>query len=152
MCFIFEVKKKYLFILFSFITFFQTFSQEKAVQKVVDDFFDAFHVKDTLQLRKMAHDKIVLSTIVSNGNKSKMKIENYDDFLNTIVSIPDTVVFLEKIINYEIKIDAHIAHVWTPYEFYVNGKLSHKGVNSFTLVKEENSWEIVHLIDTRRKD
>jgi hypothetical protein len=44
-----------------------------------------------------------------------------------------------------------MAHAWTPYEFYVNGKLSHKGVNAFTFFKKDNSWKIVHLIDTRIK-
>ncbi|HOD10564.1 MAG TPA: nuclear transport factor 2 family protein, partial [Flavobacterium sp.] len=41
--------------------------------------------------------------------------------------------------------------VWTPYEFYVNEKLSHSGVNAFTLFKENEKWKIIHLIDTRRK-
>jgi hypothetical protein len=44
-----------------------------------------------------------------------------------------------------------MAHAWTPYEFYINGKLSHKGVNAFTLYKDDGQWKIVHLIDTRRK-
>jgi hypothetical protein len=46
-----------------------------------------------------------------------------------------------------------MANAWTSYEFYINGKLSHKGVNSFTLFKESEDlgWKIVHLIDTRRK-
>jgi hypothetical protein len=44
-----------------------------------------------------------------------------------------------------------MANVWTPYEFYINEKLSHIGVNSFTLLLENNIWKIVHIIDTRRK-
>jgi hypothetical protein len=34
------------------------------------------------------------------------------------------------------KVDGSMAHAWTPYEFYVNGKLSHKGVNAFTLLEK----------------
>ena len=51
----------------------------------------------------------------------------------------------------KIEVDGNLAHVWTPYEFYVNGNLSHKGVNSFTLFKESLDWQIIHLIDTRRR-
>ena len=42
-------------------------------------------------------------------------------------------------------------HVWTTYEFYVNGTLSHTEVNAFTLFKKDNHWKIIYLIDTRRK-
>jgi hypothetical protein len=44
-----------------------------------------------------------------------------------------------------------MAHVWAPYEFYINDKLSHTGVNTFTLFKEKDIWKIIYLIDTRRK-
>jgi len=60
-------------------------------------------------------------------------------------------VLFEKLLDYKIQIDGPLAHVWTPYEFYVNGKLSHSGVNSFTLFKEKDAWQIIHIIDTRRK-
>ena len=59
--------------------------------------------------------------------------------------------FFEKIISFSIQVDGAMAHAWTPYEFYINEKLIHKGVNAFTLFKEDNSWKIIHLIDTRRK-
>ena len=73
------------------------------------------------------------------------------DFLKSIASIPATMKFEERILEYKIESDNFLAHVWTPYEFYLNGKLSHKGVNSFTLIKENEKWKIVHVIDTRNK-
>jgi hypothetical protein len=42
--------------------------------------------------------------------------------------------------------------VWTPYRFIFNGKFSHCGVNSFTLVKLNGEWKINYVIDTRRKE
>jgi len=59
--------------------------------------------------------------------------------------------FQEKILNYSIQFDGAMAHVWAPYEFYLNDKLRHSGVNTFTLYKEKDSWKIIYLIDTRRK-
>lgn len=44
-----------------------------------------------------------------------------------------------------------MAHVWTPYGFYVNGALSHTGVNAFTFFKKDDHWGIIHLIDIQRK-
>jgi hypothetical protein len=59
--------------------------------------------------------------------------------------------FEERILNYNVQIDGNLAHVWTPYEFYINDQLSHIGTNSFTLYNDNGKWQIIHLIDTRRK-
>ena len=45
-----------------------------------------------------------------------------------------------------------MAHVWVPYKFYLNGMLSHCGANSIQLIKEEEGWKIISLLDTRRKN
>ena len=59
--------------------------------------------------------------------------------------------FQEKLLSFSIQIDGSMAHAWTPYEFYINEKLSHKGINAFTLFKENELWKIIYIIDTRRK-
>ncbi|MFT2543406.1 hypothetical protein ACMWP9_36050, partial [Escherichia coli] len=57
----------------------------------------------------------------------------------------------ERIVFDVVKIDADLAIVWTPYQFYRNGTFSHCGVNSFQLVRLNGRWKIQYLIDTRRK-
>lgn len=145
------MKRNILIWLCSFVVF-QSFCQEKEVKESVEQFFIAFHNKDTINLRKMAHENIVINSVSDKKNQSALQKSSYSAFLKQIASIPNTIVFLEKILDYKIQIDANLAHVWTPYEFYVNGKFSHKGVNSFILIKDGEEWKIVHLIDTRRKE
>lgn len=143
--------KKFL-ILFLMISFTSIFSQEVEVKKAVDDFFVGLHKRDTLQFKKVCHPYINLQTIGKDKEQNnKLILENFQDFMKSIVSIPENVVLFEKLLDYTIQIDGPLAHVWTPYEFYVNGKLSHSGVNSFTLFKEKDAWQIIHIIDTRRK-
>jgi hypothetical protein len=50
-----------------------------------------------------------------------------------------------------IQVDPLMATVWTPYTFYLKGQYSHKGINSFQLVKFKEGWKIQYLIDTRYK-
>ncbi len=90
-----------------------------------------------------------ISESVSKGNK--LFDETANEFYKSIASIPASMKFHEKILSYTIQIDGTMAHVWAPYEFYLNDKLSHSGVNTFTLFKEKDSWKIIYLIDTRRK-
>ena len=51
----------------------------------------------------------------------------------------------------DIKIDGNLASVWTPYEFYLDNNFSHCGVNSFQLFNNNGNWEIIYIVDTRKK-
>jgi hypothetical protein len=41
-----------------------------------------------------------------------------------------------------------IATMWAPYTFYMSGKKSHCGIESFTLYKLNGGWKIVQFADT----
>ena len=127
------------------------FAQEKTPKVIVEDFFIAFHTKDTVALRELCHPEIVLRTVANTKEGYKLEAENFDDFLKSIATIPANLKIFEKLIDYKVEIDGNLAHVWTPYEFYVNDKLSHIGANAFTLYNDNGKWQIIHLIDTRRK-
>lgn len=59
---------------------------------------------------------------------------------------------LDERISFDvIKVDAPLAIVWTPYQFYYNGTFSHCGVNSFQMLRTANGWKIQYIIDTRRR-
>ena len=127
------------------------FAQDTNPKKVVDDFFTAFHAKDTVTLKQLCHPDIIMRTIANTKEGNKLKDEKFDEFLNSIATIPANLKLFEKLIDYKVEIDGNLAHVWTPYEFYVNDKLSHIGANAFTLYNDNGKWQIIHLIDTRRK-
>ncbi|MCR4029207.1 MULTISPECIES: nuclear transport factor 2 family protein [Flavobacterium] len=127
-------------------------AQKQEVQKSIEIFFEGFHQRDSVKMKSVCLDQIILQSISESKIKgNKLSTENIREFYKSIVSIPLTLKFQEKILSYNIQIDGSMAHVWTPYEFYLNDKLSHTGVNAFTLFKEKDSWKIIYLIDTRRK-
>jgi ketosteroid isomerase-like protein len=126
-------------------------NEKMMVQKVIQEFFVAFHQKDTLQLKKYCHDKITLSTIIETPQSTEWKEEMASNFFKSIASIPNTVIFEEKIHDMQISIDGNMAHVWATYSFFVQKKLSHSGVNSIHLIKQDGHWKIITILDTRRK-
>jgi len=142
---------KKVFILLFLASSSLIFSQEKEVQKTIDDFFVGLNTKDTTAIRKQCYKDIIVQTILKTKIGNQLKTDNFNDFLVSIATIPTEVIIEEKLLDYKIEVDGNLAHVWTPYEFYVNGVLSHKGVNSFTLLKENFDWQIIHVIDTRRR-
>ncbi|OXA97244.1 3-methyl-2-oxobutanoate hydroxymethyltransferase [Flavobacterium oncorhynchi] len=143
--------RSYIAVLFLFLGLVSN-AQKQEVQKCINVFFEGFHQKDTLKLKSVCGDKIILQSISESKSKgNKLSNESAEEFYKSIASIPETTKFQEKILSYNIQIDGAMAHVWAPYEFYINDKLSHSGVNTFTLFKEKEKWKIVYLIDTRRK-
>jgi hypothetical protein len=140
-------------ILVSIILIFSsaTYSQNEEVKQVVVTFFKGFHAKDSITMKSVCADKMILQSISESSKGTQLKNDSAQDFFRSIATIPNTILFEEKLLDYSIQVDGAMAHVWTPYEFYVNNKLSHKGVNAFTLFKDNGLWKIVYLIDTRRK-
>lgn len=146
---------KSILAVFCFLNFTIGFAQseEEAVKNTVKTFLESFHAQDSLGMTKTVHSDVVLQTIgKKKEGQQQIRTENFGDLIRSITSIPDSIQFQEKIIDYSIQIDGAIANAWTPYEFWLNGKFHHCGVNSFQLFKEEGTWKIIYLIDTRRKD
>ena len=127
-------------------------TEEQAVQKTIERFFTGFHNQDSTIIQSTVSNNIILQTIGSDKNGAKeVKTENFDRFIQSILSIPDTTKFLERLLSFTIKVDGTLASAWTPYEVWVNDAFSHCGVNSFQLFKENEEWKIIYIIDTRRK-
>ncbi|MCF4102609.1 nuclear transport factor 2 family protein [Gillisia sp. M10.2A] len=133
------------------------FSQEKLgdseVQVTIQEFFEAFHKQDSIGLKKVAHPTISMQSIMTDSTgTSTIKNESYAEFLKAIVSIPTSTKFEERLHGFDIRVNGALASAITPYSFYVNGKLSHCGVNSFELFKSAEGWKIIYIVDTRVKE
>lgn len=126
-------------------------SQNEELKQVVVTFFKGFHAKDSTIIKSVCAENMILQSISESSRGNQLKNQSSQDFYRSIATIPNTIQFEEKLLNYTIQVDGAMAHVWTPYEFYINGKISHKGVNAFTLFRDNGLWKIVYIIDTRRK-
>lgn len=140
-----------LMLLLNLFVLFSASAQESEIQLTVGKFFNAFHQRDSIALKKVCSENLVLHSISESEKGSKFSVEKAANFYKSIAAIPLSMKFEEKILSFKVQVDGSMAHVWTPYEFYVNDKLSHSGVNSFQLYKENDSWKVVYILDTRRR-
>lgn len=122
------------------------------VREVIERLFDGMRAKDPQMLSAVFLEKAPMQTIVSTDDGASVQSDSVEDFVKRIAQIPPETQLDERILDYQIKIDGNLAAVWTPYEFYVNGKFSHCGVNSFQLVRTAEGWKIAYIIDTRRTE
>lgn len=126
-------------------------AQEANVKKTIEIFFDAFHSRDTIKMQSVFASGMVLHSVADGKEGAVLSTESAAGLKKSIAGIPKDLKFEEKLLSWHIQTDGSMAHAWTPYEFYINGKLSHSGVNSFQLFKDKTAWKITYCIDTRRK-
>ncbi|GGF19305.1 nuclear transport factor 2 family protein [Echinicola rosea] len=122
------------------------------VKATIDALFEGLKDKDPQAIKAAFAERASLETVKKNASGNAVERVSVGGFVNSIAAIPPEMEVEERLLEYDIKIDGEMASVWTPYTFYINGKLSHCGVNSFQLVKLDGKWKIVYLIDTRRKE
>lgn len=125
--------------------------EDDAIKKTIDGFFEGFHKRDTSQMQSVLWKQVHMQRIGTDAEgKPFIKDELVGDFLNSMASLPDTLKIEERLHSYTIKTDGAMANAWTPYSFYVQGKLHHCGVNSFQLFHDGTAWKIIYIIDTRQ--
>lgn len=127
-------------------------SEEKAIKQTIETFFDGLHKGDSTLVASTIHATIKIQTTFTNKEGKKvLATENRQKLLTGIANKKPENSYLEKLLSWNIKIDGNLASVWTPYEFYLNDKFSHCGANSFQLFNNNEKWEIIYLVDMRRR-
>ncbi|SDY64520.1 nuclear transport factor 2 family protein [Hymenobacter psychrophilus] len=124
-------------------------AETEAVQQTVRQFFEGMRRGDSAAVRATLAPGAVFHTITTGP--AAVHPESPAALLRA-VGTPHPEVWDERITFEKVLIDANLASVWTPYEFYLGSTFSHCGYNSFQLVKLADGWRIAHVIDTRRKE
>jgi len=140
----------FLTVLF-FATSVKSQTAEDSVKTVINAMFSGMKNADATLFKSAFSDSAIMQTISRNREgKTVVVNESLGDFADFVGKLKKDSAD-ERITFETIKIDGPLAVVWTPYNFYHNGKFSHCGVNSFHLVRFNNFWKIQYLIDTRRR-
>jgi hypothetical protein len=129
-------------------------AEETEVKACIDKLFNAMQLGDSAMVRLCFDPSARLQTAKVNPKTKKAILENehIDSFMVQVNSIKKNhIVIEERVINYDIKIDYPLANVWADYEFYVNEKLSHIGVDAIQLFKSDSGWKIIQICDTKQR-
>jgi hypothetical protein len=148
------MKGSVIFALFLLCFVTQSFAQndeENAIKKAVNNLFEGMKAGDSTRTTAAFAQGAVMQTIVAKDGKVNVRTESVSNFVK-LIGTPHQEQYDERIVFTKILIDGPLASVWTDYKFYLGEKFSHCGVNSFQLVKGDKGWQIVYIIDTRRKE
>lgn len=146
--------KHFIILLTLVLVFVNTKAQlsEDSVKVTINAFFAAMNNADSTAAANTFSKTAILQTISDNPQKGvSVQNQSVASFTGSLNKVKKGMLD-ERIVFSDIKVDGALAFVWTPYQFYYNGKFSHCGVNSFQLVRFSDGWKIQYVIDTRRKD
>jgi hypothetical protein len=121
---------------------------EADVVAVVQAFLDALGTKDPEALAAtMMPDGAIHSVNMGAGRESEpiRGRTTADD----VASIATTrAALFERIWEPDVRVHGRVAVVWTPYDFWTDGRFSHCGVDIFTLLKATDGWKISSIAYT----
>jgi hypothetical protein len=122
-----------------------------SVKATINKMFLAMKNGDAVSLKSCFTDSAIMQTIAHDRNGNALvKNESISAFTAFVGTLPQGAAD-ERITYDAIKVDGPLAMAWTPYQFYLNGRFSHCGANSFQLVRTGGEWKIQYIVDTRRK-
>jgi hypothetical protein len=120
--------------------------EEAAILAVIDRFMQAVSTNDAALMAELRIEGG--STIVGRPNPAApdAPLVTRRMFTPSTSSRPGT--SRERYWDPVVHVRSGIAVVWTPYEFWADGKSSHCGIDVFDLMKDKGVWKIANAMWT----
>jgi hypothetical protein len=121
------------------------------IRAIVDGLFNGMRTGDSAAVRDVFLPDAWMQSVVPAEDGTAIHSGSVEEFV-AAVGAPHDRIWDERIFDVEIRIDGDMASVWAPYQFYLDSTFSHCGVNQFTLVRQDSTWKVLGIVDTRRKE
>jgi hypothetical protein len=124
--------------------------EEAAILAVVDRFMQAISTNDSALMAELRIEGG--STIVSRRDPAggEAPLVTRRVFTPSTSSRPST--GKERYWDPVVHVRGGIAVVWTPYEYWADGKSSHCGIDVFDMMKDKGVWKIANAMWTVEPD
>ena len=112
----------------------------KAVLASVQAFFDTMAAKDVGGAAETVVPEGRFYSVREIDGKRVVRTFTNREYLDDLPK--GTESYRERMWDPTVRIRGDIASVWTHYDFWIDGRLNHCGVDSFTLIKFDGIWKI----------
>jgi hypothetical protein len=117
-----------------------------AVLGVVQRLFDALGSRDTVALRRLLIPGGQFVSVRLGNGPQVTRVTSDIDILRSLSM--GTERMLERTWSPIVNVHGPLATVWAPYDFHVDGRTSHCGVDAFSLVRGADGWQIASITYT----
>jgi len=112
-------------------------------EEAADALFGAMSKHDAEAARVLFLPEATLTVVKDDGTLSVIPKEKWLERMGTSKD-----AWLERMWDVRVHERGALAVVWGTYDFHLNGKLSHCGIDSFNMVKSEGKWKIAGILFT----
>lgn len=123
-------------------------SEGAAVMAPINATFAALAARDGSLIMPHVDANGRLLASVRGPTGTRVSTPSWEAFTSGLRPGPER--FEEIMVDPVIAIDGDVAMVWGEYIFRIDGRISHCGVNHFTLTRHDDAWTIVNLTWTQR--
>lgn len=115
-------------------------AEKDAVLKTVQAFFDTMTAGDVEGARRILQPQGRFHAMRMRDGKPDVRSFTNEEYFAQLQASKQTM--RERMWHPEVRVRGLIATVWTPYDFWIDGKFSHCGVDAFDLIKTEEGWKL----------
>jgi hypothetical protein len=124
-------------------------TDETAIVAQIERFFDAMRAQDPATIKAILLDDTTFSAQRVGADGAKLARIPGKDFAERVAGQKG---LDERMWDPVVMRRGPIAMVWAPYEFRLDGKTTHCGIDVFDMVKVEGTWRIAHLMWTQEPE
>jgi hypothetical protein len=117
-----------------------TNNEKDAVLKTVQIFFDTMAAKDVEGARAVLQPQGRFHAMRMRDGKPDVRAFANEEYFADLQASKQRM--RERTWNHEVSVHGLIATFRAPYDFWIDGKLSHCGTDVFDLIKTEDGWKI----------
>ena len=123
--------------------------QEAEVRAAVDQIFVGMRTANSQMVQDVFSAEARFAVINARNGPATIRGQAVDGWINAIGGSEGS--WDERVYDVEVQVDGNMASVWAPYTFYLNGEISHCGINSIELLHDADGWKVTQLSDTRHE-
>ncbi len=124
--------------------------QEAEVRAAVDQVFEGMRTADSEMVRALFASEARFALIDARNGPASIRSQSVDGWIEAIAGSEGK--WDEQVYDLDIRVDGNMASVWAPYTFYLEGAISHCGINSIELLRDADGWKVTQLSDTRQRE
>lgn len=129
----------------------QTSSPDRdAILKTAQAFFDTMTARDVDGARAVLQPQGRFHAMSTRNGKPDVRAFANEEYFADLKASTNTM--RERIWNPDVRIHGLVATMIAPYDFWIDGKLSHCGTDIFDFIKTEEGWKIaggVYTVETQ---
>lgn len=127
----------------------QPVTPESSVLATLNRFFRAMTERDTALMASTLVRDGSLHIVAIDGSEA-VRTRTFSDYMLRLADAKERMI--ERYWDAQVRVDGPLATATMPYDFHMDGKFSHCGIDVFTLVLSRGVWHIASVSFTRQQE